>query len=187
MLWLLEILLKLPHYSPKALWFEIPDTCSSRVGVSRLFCRFQSRLCLYFMLTSLLVEAKRLFLPKCSVPQSGSQRTSKDSVSLSRELVLLCTCLQRPLGGRNSGPLWVKGRFAGSPSSLLYFYWSERGLNLRGSMKVFSQHWEHAGVCPVVMRAQHLAGSIPQAAELRNSRTRREILLKLTVTSSKLA
>lgn len=37
----------------------------------------------------------------------------------------------------------------------------------------------------MVMRAQHLAGSVPQAAELMDSRTRRETLLKLTVTSAK--
>lgn len=37
-LWLLEILMKLSYYSPRALWFKIPDTCSSRVWVSRLPC-----------------------------------------------------------------------------------------------------------------------------------------------------
>jgi len=39
----------------------------------------------------------------------------------------------------------------------------------------------------MVMRAQHLAGSIPQPAEVMSSRTRGEILLKVTVTSAKLA
>lgn len=39
----------------------------------------------------------------------------------------------------------------------------------------------------MVTRAQHLAGYIPQVAELMNSRTRREILLKLTITITELA
>lgn len=136
------------------IWFEVPNACSNRVGVSRLFCCCHSRLCV--MLTSLLVEAKLLFLPKCSVPQSSSQQTSEDSVSLSGELVLLCTYLQRPPGGRNSGPLCVKGKFAGLPSSLLYFYSSECGLKLCGSMKVFSQHWKRAGLFLIMMRAHRI-------------------------------
>lgn len=37
----------------------------------------------------------------------------------------------------------------------------------------------------MVMGTQHLAGSIPKAAELMNSRTRRGIILKQTVASSK--
>lgn len=50
------------------------------------------------MLPSFLVEAKLLLLLKSSMPQSSFQQTSEDSVSLSGELVLLCTYLQRPPG-----------------------------------------------------------------------------------------
>lgn len=126
------------------------------LGVSSLFSCCQSRLFLCVMLPSVLVEAKLLFLLKCSVPQSSPQQTSEDSVSLSGELVLLCTYLQRPPGGRNSGPLCVKGKFAALPSSLLYFCSSECGLKLCGSMKVFSQHWEHAGLFLMMMRAHRI-------------------------------
>lgn len=60
--------------------FEVPNVCSKRVGVFKVFCCCQSRLSLCVMLPSLLVEAKLLYLLKCSVPQSSSQQTSEDSV-----------------------------------------------------------------------------------------------------------
>lgn len=149
------------------MWFEVPNACSNRVGLSRLFFCCQSRLSLCVLLSSLLVEARLLCLLKCSVPQSSSQQTSEDSVSLPGELVLLCTCLQRPPGGRNSGPLCVKGKFAGLPSSLLYFYSSDCGLKLCGSMKVFFQCWEHAGLFLVIMRAHR----IPSTDKQQNQKT----------------
>lgn len=75
----------------------------------------------------------------------------------------------------------MKGKFAGLPSSLLYFCSSERGLKLCGSMKVFSQHWEHAGLFLMMMRAHR----IPPTG-YRGTAEPGEILLQLMVTSIKL-
>lgn len=98
--------------------------------------------------------------------------------SLSGELMLLCTYLQKSPGGRNSGLLCVKGKFAGLPSSLLYFSSSECVLKLCGSMKVFFQYWEYAGLFLMTMRAHRIPPTDEEAEP-------EEILLQVTVTSIK--